>query len=328
MGHGEHLEATYTTQKPPWIGLWSSREYRGRPDWWKECGLKDDVVRHGKWRMVGSRYKEEDPDWYDAKVPDGTSLSGPMGLDSTRHKDLSIKADTPGDLREFQEKVMKGSHQYKAIAEKWNLSKEHPGLDVSPTMSDLVYRKHSLIGTGNFFPVSWSHLGPRFFDKPLNAAPHEKAFAAMKYTAAFMIPYTMFHIKANPPVGYPPVNFRPRMYFARYSQLAPIPLAVAGSWAFTLSFASAIRDKDDIYNQYYAAGASAFALGTLKHSFPIAITAFLVASVLGTAFHYTRISEAGLQNRAPVHSSAGHWGGPLFWKLFQRGGYEVPEKNF
>lgn len=41
---------------------------KGRPDWWKEPDLKDDLVRSGKMRFVHARYREEDPDWYDPKV--------------------------------------------------------------------------------------------------------------------------------------------------------------------------------------------------------------------------------------------------------------------
>lgn len=53
-----------------------------------------------------TKYREEDPEWFDPKVPDGESLTGPLGLDSKNNKDLTKKADTPGDLDEFQTKVL------------------------------------------------------------------------------------------------------------------------------------------------------------------------------------------------------------------------------
>lgn len=42
---------------------------------------------------------------WDPKVPDGTSLAGPFGLDSKKYPNLTSKADQPGPLPEFQEKV-------------------------------------------------------------------------------------------------------------------------------------------------------------------------------------------------------------------------------
>lgn len=42
---------------------------------------------------------------YDPKVPDGTSLAGPFGLDSTRYPNLTMKADQPGNYEEFMNKV-------------------------------------------------------------------------------------------------------------------------------------------------------------------------------------------------------------------------------
>jgi hypothetical protein len=326
MGHDHGMEATYKTQKPPWIGLWSSREYLGRPDWWKENGLKDDFVRQGKWRSVGSTIKEDDPDCWDPKVPDGTSLQGSFGLDASKHKNFALKGDTPGELKEFQEKLMKGSHQYKAIAERWNLSKEHPGLAVSPNLDTLWKTPPQKLGTGSLIPTSWFYLGPRFFDKPLNAAPHEKAFAAMKYVGIAMLPWTMFDIKAYPPCA--SKDLRPKFYIERYMKLAPMPILVAGTWGFTISFAAAIRDRDDVYNQFYAAAASAFALGRFKQNLSTGISFFLFASFLGTFWHYARVSATGLQGRVERNNFGGHWGGPLLWKFFQQGGAKVPEKNF
>lgn len=42
---------------------------------------------------------------YDPKVPDGTSLAGPLGLDSTRYPNLTRKGDQPGNYEEFMNKV-------------------------------------------------------------------------------------------------------------------------------------------------------------------------------------------------------------------------------
>ncbi|VDK61050.1 unnamed protein product [Cylicostephanus goldi] len=156
---------------------------KGRPDWWKEAGVQDEVVRSGRLRMLRHRYKEEDPVFFDPKVPDGTSVTGPLGLDSKYHHDITIKADQPGPLKEFQDKVWKGSHQYKAIAEKFDISKEHPGFDVNPSLNDLLNIPKWHLGRNAFVPNSWYHYGPRFFDKPLNEATIEKGLACAKYAA-------------------------------------------------------------------------------------------------------------------------------------------------
>lgn len=38
-------------------------------------------------------------------MPDGKSISGPYGLDSSKHPNLTIKGDQVGSLKDFQEKV-------------------------------------------------------------------------------------------------------------------------------------------------------------------------------------------------------------------------------
>lgn len=45
--------------------------------------------------------------------------------------------------------VYEQSHQYKAIAEKFGLSKEHPGFDVNPTLNDLL-NSQFILGLCNY----------------------------------------------------------------------------------------------------------------------------------------------------------------------------------
>lgn len=54
---------------------------------------------------IGSRFLEEDPSYYDPKVPDGTSLAGPFGLDSHYNPDLTKKGDQVGNFFDFTKKV-------------------------------------------------------------------------------------------------------------------------------------------------------------------------------------------------------------------------------
>uniref|UniRef100_A0A0M3HPH0 NADH dehydrogenase [ubiquinone] 1 alpha subcomplex subunit 11 n=1 Tax=Ascaris lumbricoides TaxID=6252 RepID=A0A0M3HPH0_ASCLU len=322
----EPLVATYRTNRPPWIGLWSNREYKGRKEWWGELGLKDEVVQNGKLRMLRARYREEDPDWWDPKVPDGTSLAGPFGLDSKKYPNLTSKADQPGPLPEFQEKVYKTSHQYKAIAEKYDLSKEHPGLGISPTLTEFIYTPKNKLGRNALFPNSWYHFGPRFFDKPLNEGTFEKGLACAKYAAILLGPYTMLEIRAMNSVTVK--DFTPRAFMKRYFQLAPIPLAVAFTWGVALSTAATIRHKDDVYNHFYSSAAVGTVLAAMKHNFAIGLTAAVVTLVLGNFWQYARVSETGLQTMVAHQQSAGIWGGPLAWKWFQKGDIEVPTTKY
>jgi hypothetical protein len=80
---------------------------------------------------------------------------------------------------------MKSSTQYKNIVDKYKLSPEHPGLDVSPTLSRLEYTPWRNLGAGSFFSTGGSQWGPRFFDKPMNEGCFEKGLALVKYSACF-----------------------------------------------------------------------------------------------------------------------------------------------
>ena len=42
--------------------------------------------------------REKDRQWFDTKVPDGTSMFGAFQLDSQYHKNTIIKADQPGNF--------------------------------------------------------------------------------------------------------------------------------------------------------------------------------------------------------------------------------------
>ncbi|KAK0396017.1 hypothetical protein QR680_001530 [Steinernema hermaphroditum] len=294
MGHDdESLKPTYKTQRPIWVGLWSGREYKGRKEFWTEPGMKDELVQDSKLRLLRSRFREEDPDWIDPKVPDGTSLAGPLGLDSKKYKNITIKGDQAGSLEEFQDNVYRNSHHYKDIISKFNISKEHPGLRVSPVLNDLMQTPKDMIGR-TFGFTSWYHLGPRFFDKPLNEGTFEKGLACAKYAGLLMIPYTAFEIRAYNTVSVD--DFRPRTFFKRYLQVARIPVTVAFAWGSTLSFAANLRHKDDFYNHYFASAAVGTVVATMKDNIALGVTTAFVSTILGLVWQYSRISDTGLQN--------------------------------
>lgn len=90
---------------------------------------------------------------------------------------------------------MENSQQYKQIAEKWDISKEHPGLDVNPNLENLAHISFSQLGKGfsQLLPTSWNHYGPRFWDKPMNEGCLEKGLCGIKY-ALFGCNFLIFFI--------------------------------------------------------------------------------------------------------------------------------------
>lgn len=85
---------------------------------------------------------------------------------------------------------MEGSHQYRQIAAKWDISPEHPGIPVAPNLESYQHKRpEEVVGQAGhpmfIWTNSWIHLGPRFWDKPLNEGCLEKGAALLKYAALF-----------------------------------------------------------------------------------------------------------------------------------------------
>uniref|UniRef100_A0A914Z7N3 NADH-ubiquinone oxidoreductase subunit B14.7 n=1 Tax=Panagrolaimus superbus TaxID=310955 RepID=A0A914Z7N3_9BILA len=325
MGHDEDgpLRPTYNHQRPPWIGLHSDRKYTKQPEWWAEPGLKDPILRRGGFYGNKPSFREDDPRYYDAPVPDGTSLSGAMGVDARYNSNLAIKGDQPGNLWEWQQKVMKGSLQYKKIVEKYDISPEHPGIAVNPNMSDMWLSPVRNIGIGTLTSTSWQKYGPRFFDKPLNEGCVEKALCAAKYVAIFMAPFTMAEIRAKQSI--PVKEFTARKFLARYLKLSPFPIAVASTWAVSICTAATIRNKDDVRNHLYAGPITGAFVASIKNNIPVGIIVAFFATTLGVVWQYQRLSEHGLQGKILPQQVSGWHGGPLHWKYLMQGDVEVPK---
>uniref|UniRef100_A0AC35THT0 Complex I-B14.7 n=1 Tax=Rhabditophanes sp. KR3021 TaxID=114890 RepID=A0AC35THT0_9BILA len=327
MTGGDHAEmrAEYRVQRPPWVGLYTGTEYKGRTEWWTEAGYKSETPK-GEFKIQRPKFKEEDSTWFDAKVADGTSNAGPLGLDSQYNKNVSIKGDTPGDLGEFQDNVFKSSAQFKNIAAKFNLSKEHPGFAVNPTFESFQSVKKDMLGRIPFFPNSWHHLGPRFFNKPLNEGTFEKGLVGLKYAAIFLGPYTMGQIKAFETVKVD--NLTARTFIKQYLKNAPVPMAVAFTWGVALSASASIRNRDDCINHLYASGAVGSVVGTMKGNFSLGLTVAIISTILGTFWQYQRWSRDGLQGRVSHPKVAGFQTGPLAWQFLQQGDHQVPTELY
>uniref|UniRef100_A0A0N5BV39 Complex I-B14.7 n=1 Tax=Strongyloides papillosus TaxID=174720 RepID=A0A0N5BV39_STREA len=324
--HEEVLKPAYRVQRPPWIGLWTSTENKGRTDWWAEADFKNDDSKNGILRIVRPRINEENSDWYDPKVEDGTSVAGPLGFDSKKHKNITVKGDTPGDLRSFQENIQNNSVQYKNVVEKVELSKEHPGVSIDPTLQSYSTMSKGFFGRSTALSNSWMRFGPRFFDKPLNEGTLEKGLACVKYMSIFMAPFTMAQLKASSTVkgGNIPI----RTFLKQYLKNAPVPFTAAFAWGTALSTAAVIRNRDDCQNHLFASAALGSVVGTMKNNFSIGFSVAIVSTILGVLWQYQRWSKEGLQGMNMHQTTSGFQGGPLIWQWLQLGDHDVPTEKF
>jgi hypothetical protein len=169
---------------------------------------------------------------------------------------------------------MKDSVQYKQIAEKWNLSPEHPGINVSPTLRKLEYTPYNFLGNGSVLSHSFHQWGPRFFNKPLNEGCFEKGLALMKYAAMFgecltnvvignlalidsIADYKIAYSKEVKPFKYGEIG-------KRFVKKYPFPAALGFGYGVCICTSATIRNRDDIYNPLYAAAFSGLLTATLS----------------------------------------------------------------
>ncbi|KAI1722736.1 tim17/Tim22/Tim23/Pmp24 family domain-containing protein [Ditylenchus destructor] len=325
MGHSPSrppLQPDITPELPPWANKSIfAPKYTGRKCYWTELGYEDPVHKAGYYRNHRPFMKEHDEYWFDPKVPDGTSITGPNGLDSKYHKNVTYKLDTPGNFYDFHRKVMVNSPQYKNIAKKFDISEEHPGIDVSPNLSSLDW------STKLFGAPNWLYHGPRFWDKPLNEGCVTKGLALAKLGAIFTLPFTIGSL-INYPVARPAENQTISLIAKRYFSMAWLPAVLGFSYGVTVCTVSNVRDKDDSWNWAIASGMMGFTLASIKDNIPKGVIAFLVTGSIGYVYHMCRCDYKGLQGLEPRQDSS-YWNqGPLGWKMWQFGTVEVPREKW
>ncbi|VBB25637.1 unnamed protein product [Acanthocheilonema viteae] len=313
----EPLRATYIPSRPPWIGCWNKRweqrdQSKSRKVWWTELGWTDKATENGKMSIARPQLREQDPEYYDPKVPDGTSLAGPLGLDSTRYPNLTVKGDQPGNYEEFMNKLYKNSTQYKDIAAKYELTEgpwpHHKGLKA----------RHKT--------AWWMPKRFRFFNSALNEDPIIKGLACAQYMAILLVPYTGLHIRGH---NILPVPVTPMSLMKTYFKLLPTPATLAFTWGVTLSGAAMVRHKDDFTNHLYASTATGIVFATMRDNFLAGFSLGLIVYITGICWQYMRVSEWSLQNKVIHRKSGSFYGGPLVWKLKWRGGEEeIPTKKW
>lgn len=306
-GEDEPLKPIYRTQLPPWHSRYTGREYKGRKDWWNELGYENYDELNNKWKAVHYNIRELEPDWYDPKVEDGKSLANHLGMDSKFYKNFAKKGDTPGNLFEFQDKMMKSTEQYKAIAEKYDISPEHPGIAVSPGLNTLNLIPKEYLGLDGAFtwPKKWFTWGPRFFDKPMNEGCFEKGGALAKYVLLANFFYSGAESQKLPKKS---ESLRLGPFFRTYAKNAPIPTALAFGYGFAICTSATIRNVDDVYNPLFAAIFTGISYSTMIGK---TMNGFLLGSALaflGTIFHYQRVSRFGLNGPTMNQMYGGFWG--------------------
>jgi len=271
--------------------------------------------------------REQDPEWWDPPVEDGTSIAGFNGMDTHYNEGKEFKGQTPGNLFDYKDMIMKSSAQYKQIAEKYNLSPEHPGIDVSPTLSRLDYTPWRNLGVGTLFLQSMGQWGPRFFDTPLNESCLMKGLALAKYAFFFSAidGYADYRIERTKELK----SFSYRKYAGHVLRKLPVPAALGFGYGVSICTSATIRNRDDIYNPLYAAVFTGILTTTLKDNIPLGVTVTFSLMFLGSIWQYARVGRWGLMGPQynPMTSSP-FWGGPLFYKLLDHGKAEIPKETY
>ncbi|KAL3119649.1 hypothetical protein niasHT_006735 [Heterodera trifolii] len=302
---------------PPWVPSW--KEYKGRTEWWASLGYKDPDLKRGLTTGFYPFFEERDIRYVDPKVPDGTSMVGPQGKDSHYHQSKMVKWGIPGKFEDFQKQIRENCSQYKQIAQKWDLSDEHPGIAVNPSL-DSIIRNYRPLGT--VFPLfpkilSW----PRFWDKPMNEGCFEKGLALAKYSMPItLIAYSSALRGYDPPainVGhFTPVEFilqsiRGWLFTSRMI----LPAFYSFTFGLTSCTSATLRDEDDSWNWVAASAICGLAHATIRNNIPQGFALAALGSFLGVFFQAIRISHNGF---GMVHNRMTQgflpFTGPLDWK--------------
>jgi len=321
------LKPIYKLQRPPWVGFFSDTDYKGRPNWWAELGYTNMTTPRLQHRVQLYGIREDDPEWWDPPVADGTSMAGFKGMDTRYYGNTDFKGDTPGNLFDYKDMLMKSSAQYKQIAEKYNLSPEHPGIDVSPSMNRLEYTPWRNLGVGGFFSQSGAQWGPRFFDKPLNEDCLGKGLALAKYALFFSAidAFADYRIAYSKELK----GFKYGEYAGHFLRKFPFPTALGFGYGVCICTSATIRNRDDIYNPLYAAAFTGILTTTIKDNVALGVTVTLSLMLIGTVWHYARVSRAGFTGpQYNPMSASPFWTGPHFYKMIDFGQTEIPKETF
>ncbi|CAD5210323.1 unnamed protein product [Bursaphelenchus okinawaensis] len=331
MGAGEDgpLKPVYNQMRPPWIGHWTGRDYKGRLDWWNELGFQVDAEMSRKFVPAHYPIKERNQAWYDPKVPDGQSNVNVTGQDSFYHGNRTKKGDEAMNQFEYQDYLMKNSVQYKNIASKYNLSKEHPGIDVSPDLNSLSYTPKEYLGFEGAitWPSAKMTWGPRFHDKPMNEGCFEKGGALAKYAAMGTFIYSSMLWRKTEDKRWNRIRFGE--VFKVYAKSLPLPLTLSFGYGVAICTAATLRNKDDVWNPFYASLFTGITLATIKGN--MFTSAMFTGSIMliGQIWHYQRVTQYGISTPVENQKLGGFWGtGPRMYETRHFGNIKIGDECY
>ncbi|KAL7074338.1 hypothetical protein ACQ4LE_006275 [Meloidogyne hapla] len=315
-------------QRPPWVPCY--KEYNGRPEWWAELAYKDVQMRNGIMRGINHHLNENDDYWYDPKVPDGTSVVGPFGLDTKYHRNLIKKGDQPYPFFEHQKKIVENSSQYKNIIKNFDISPEHPGFMIAPTIDSKYKEDYRTLGTHMKLHYWFqSHLGPRFWDKPINEGCIEKGLALAKYSTIITLVAAYFDIGKKDMNVY--VNFR-RWFNTWIFKWFPVPTTLAMTFGVSACTAAKVRHIDDTWNWTIASVVTG-ALHATMRDYRIQRVLYTSGGLIALFSYYqsARVHHWGTQGMALNKMYSGllsPYTGPLGWKSYQLTPIEVSRTHY
>jgi len=323
MGHApsifdEPLQPSIKRPDPPWYPRYLSdgEKYSGRAEWWADLKYKEPLTLKGKYRLTLPSFHEWDAHWWDPELPKGESFHGVFGLDTRYNQNMAKKADYPMPLMDYQKKIMESSVQYRQIAEKWNLSPEHPGINVSPTLEDHNHVKPGLLGRDTLFFTHFHHLGPRFWDKPIDEGCMGKGLALAKYGAIWAMPATWMQYRGGRVLTIDEIK-RLWPVIRLYLSNLPFPCTLGMVYGVSLCTAAKIRRKDDMWNYVISSGFTGLTLSTIKGRAVHGVLCGLITLFAGVYYQYLRISPAGIRGRIAHPEIGGLHFGPLMYRIWE-----------
>jgi len=220
---------------------------------------------------------------------------------------------------------MTSSAQYKQIAEKWDLSKEHPGVHVNPRLESMEYFTKYSLGKGDL--PNLYHFGPRFFDKPMNEGCIEKGICLCKYATVYGVIRTISELKGLGLLKREQYSIRNFIKFL--VPKLPVPNAMAFTFGVSACTASHFRHVDDGWNWTLASAATSIAHYSIRNNGPFAGSIFVIGSLAGGVIQYFRVTRLGLSYHV-VHQEVGgyHMSGPHSWKFLDFGSAKVPTTKY
>uniref|UniRef100_A0A915E0K9 Transmembrane protein n=1 Tax=Ditylenchus dipsaci TaxID=166011 RepID=A0A915E0K9_9BILA len=289
--------------------------------WWKELGQSVPAYRKNQ-RSHAGEVRENDIDWYDPPVKDGESLANVHGLD-TKLTQMAQRRSTSRAI--FM--TSRRSVQYKQIAEKHEISEEHPGIAVSPSLKTLQHLEPHTLGR-----LDRSTTISTTLDRDSGTNQSEKV--ARKRTLLGQIHSDRIYWldrRAITSLSEFPYHrtYNSRQVMRRYLSNLPLPCALAFTYGSGLCASAQIRHVDDWWNFVAASALSGSLLSAVRGNVVPGVVFGLVTSSFAYFYQHIRSSNAGFGRSTPQETGGPPIAtGPFAWKYYYQGSRaEIPERT-